>query len=85
MSNNARGVACGAIGGAQHFQAVAARTVPYVRVNPVRLKVAHDNHNQLLIFAKLMTSQCPFALSSACPELVEGSKGERCLEHGKPQ
>ena len=38
MSNNARVVAGGEIGSAQYFQALAARAVPDVRMNPLLLK-----------------------------------------------
>ena len=42
MSNNARVVAGGEIGSAQYFQALAARAVPDVRMNPLLLKPERD-------------------------------------------
>jgi cobyric acid synthase len=38
MSNNARVAAGGEMGSAQYFQALAARCVPEVRMNPILLK-----------------------------------------------
>ena len=38
MSNNARVAAGGEMGSAQYFQALAARCIPDVRMNPVLLK-----------------------------------------------
>ncbi|HET8748846.1 MAG TPA: cobyric acid synthase [Ramlibacter sp.] len=54
MSNNARVVATpagglGEIGSAQYFQALAARAVPEVRMNPVLLKPERDDHSQLVL------------------------------------
>ncbi|MEO7161078.1 MAG: cobyric acid synthase CobQ, partial [Polaromonas sp.] len=42
MSNNARVVAGGEIGSAQYFQALAARSKPDVRMNPLLLKPEKD-------------------------------------------
>ena len=53
MSNNARVVACengqGEIGSAQYFQALAARAVPEVRMNPLLLKPERDTHSQVVL------------------------------------
>ena len=54
MSNNARVVAgvggrMGEIGSAQYFQALAARAVPHVHMNPVLLKPEHDTASQVLV------------------------------------
>ncbi len=54
MSNNARvvpapGGRMGEIGSAQYFQALAARTLPEVRQNPVLLKPEHDTHSQVVV------------------------------------
>ncbi len=54
MSNNARVVPGlrgqpGEIGSAQYFQALAARTVPDVRMNPVLLKPEHDTGSQVIV------------------------------------
>ena len=42
MSNNARVAAGGEMGSAQYFQALAARAVPDVRMNPILLKPERD-------------------------------------------
>jgi adenosylcobyric acid synthase len=52
MSNNARVVADGEIGSAQYFQALAARCVPDVRMNPVLLKPERDNHSQVIVLGQ---------------------------------
>ncbi|MEY4764354.1 MAG: hypothetical protein RI907_1027 [Pseudomonadota bacterium] len=54
MSNNARVVPGlrgqpGEIGSAQYFQALAARAVPDVRMNPVLLKPEHDTGSQVIV------------------------------------
>jgi adenosylcobyric acid synthase len=54
MSNNARVVArpdgtAGEIGSAQYFQALAARSEPDVRMNPVLLKPERDTHSQVVL------------------------------------
>ena len=57
MSNNARVVACemgqGEIGSAQYFQALAARAVPAVRMNPLLLKPERDNHSQVVLMGQV--------------------------------
>ena len=53
MSNNARVVAGGEIGSAQYFQALAARTVPEVRMNPLLLKPERDTHSQVILFGQV--------------------------------
>ena len=53
MSNNARVVAGGEIGSAQYFQALAARTEPDVRMNPVLLKPEHDTHSQVVLLGQV--------------------------------
>jgi len=56
MSNNARVVASengqGEIGSAQYFQALAARAVPDVRMNPLLLKPEHDTHSQVVLMGQ---------------------------------
>jgi adenosylcobyric acid synthase len=52
MSNNARVVADGEIGSAQYFQALAARCVPDVRMNPVLLKPERDDHSQVIVLGQ---------------------------------
>jgi adenosylcobyric acid synthase len=52
MSNNARVVAAGEIGSAQYFQALAARAVPDVRMNPVLLKPERDTHSQVILLGR---------------------------------
>jgi len=49
MSNNARVVADGEMGAAQYFQALAARCIPDVRMNPVLLKPEKDTHSQVIV------------------------------------
>jgi adenosylcobyric acid synthase len=49
MSNNARVVADGEMGSAQYFQALAARCVPDVRMNPVLLKPESDTRCQVIL------------------------------------
>jgi adenosylcobyric acid synthase len=60
MSNNARVVmgaqgndTGGEIGSAQYFQALAARAVPDVRMNPALLKPEADTHSQLVLMGKV--------------------------------
>src|SRR5450631_1652230 len=52
MSNNARVVADGEIGSAQYFQALAARSIPHVRMNPVLLKPERDTHSQVILLGR---------------------------------
>ncbi|KQY86823.1 cobyric acid synthase [Pelomonas sp. Root1444] len=61
MSNNARvvpGLAdrMGEIGSAQYFQALAARRVPEVRMNPVLLKPEADTHSQVVMLGEVDTT-----------------------------
>jgi adenosylcobyric acid synthase len=57
MSNNARVVASangqGEIGSAQYFQALAAKTVPDVRMNPLLLKPEADTHSQVVLLGQV--------------------------------
>jgi adenosylcobyric acid synthase len=53
MSNNARVVAQGEIGSAQYFQALAARAVPDVRMNPLLLKPEHDTRSQVVLLGQV--------------------------------
>ena len=57
MSNHARVVAakCGAgeIGSAQYFQALAARTIPEVRMNPVLLKPEANSGSQVVLLGQV--------------------------------
>lgn len=52
MSNNARVVADGEIGSAQYFQALAARCMPEVRMNPVLLKPETDSRSQVVLLGR---------------------------------
>ena len=52
MSNNARVAAGGEMGSAQYFQALAARAVPDVRMNPVLLKPERDTQSQVIVLGK---------------------------------
>ncbi len=53
MSNNARVVERGEIGSAQYFQALAARAVPDVRMNPLLLKPEQDTHSQVVLMGQV--------------------------------
>lgn len=53
MSNNARVVAGGEIGSAQYFQALAARAVPEVRMNPLLLKPEADTRSQVVLLGQV--------------------------------
>lgn len=63
MSTNARvvaGITAGTlassgseIGSAQYFQALAARAVPEVRMNPLLLKPEHDTHRQVVLMGQV--------------------------------
>ena len=53
MSNNARVVGTGEIGSAQYFQALAARTKPEVRMNPLLLKPERDTHSQVVLLGEV--------------------------------
>jgi adenosylcobyric acid synthase len=53
MSNNARVVQHGEIGSAQYFQALAARAVPDVRMNPLLLKPERDTHSQVVLMGQV--------------------------------
>jgi adenosylcobyric acid synthase len=57
MSNNARVVASdsgqGEIGSAQYFQALAARAVPDVRMNPLLLKPERDTYSQVVLMGQV--------------------------------
>ena len=52
MSNNARVVSGGEMGSAQYFQALAARAVPDVRMNPILLKPESDTHSQVVLLGQ---------------------------------
>lgn len=53
MSNHARVVQGGEIGTAQYLQALAARTVPDVRMNPVLLKPEAETQSQVVVLGKV--------------------------------
>ena len=52
MSNNARVVDQGEMGSAQYLQALAARRIPDVRMNPVLLKPERDTHSQVVVLGR---------------------------------
>jgi adenosylcobyric acid synthase len=52
MSNNARVVEGGEIASAQYLQALAARCVPEVRMNPVLLKPETDTRSQVILLGR---------------------------------
>ena len=45
--------AWGEIGSAQYFQALAARAVPEVRMNPLLLKPEADTHSQVVLLGQV--------------------------------
>ena len=53
MSNNARVVAGGEIGSAQYFQALAAKAMPEVRMNPLLLKPEKDTQSQVILMGQV--------------------------------
>ena len=53
MSNNARVAHGGEMGCAQHFQALAARRVPDVRMNPILLKPERDTASQVVVMGEV--------------------------------
>jgi adenosylcobyric acid synthase len=72
MSNNARVVPglngqMGEIGSAQYFQALAARRVPEVRMNPVLLKPEADTQSQVVVMGEVdaQLSRMPWRERSA--------------------
>ncbi|MCE4557029.1 cobyric acid synthase [Pelomonas cellulosilytica] len=72
MSNNARVVPgpdgrLGEIGSAQYFQALAARRVPEVRMNPVLLKPEADTQSQVVVLGEVdaQLSRMPWRKRSA--------------------
>ena len=79
MSNNARVVsgpngAWGEIGSAQYFQALAARCLPDVRMNPILLKPESDTGSQVVVWGQVRDdySRMPLARAqrgavAACP------------------
>ena len=52
MSNNARVAVGGEMGSAQYFQALAARCIPDVRMNPVLLKPESDMQSQVIVLGQ---------------------------------
>jgi adenosylcobyric acid synthase len=52
MSNNARVVEGGEIASAQYLQALAARCVPEVRMNPILLKPETDTQSQVILLGR---------------------------------
>ena len=52
MSNNARVASGGEMGSAQYLQALAARAVPDVRMNPILLKPEGDTASQVILLGE---------------------------------
>src|SRR3990167_7937540 len=75
MSNNARVVAGGEIGSAQYFQALAARAVPEVRMNPLLLKPEKDTQSQVVLMgqvnAELSRMEWRGRSASVCPVVAQ--------------
>jgi adenosylcobyric acid synthase len=49
----------GEIGSAQYFQALAARAVPDVRMNPLLLKTEKDRHSQVMLMGRINAELSP--------------------------
>src|SRR5438067_3130767 len=84
MSNNARVVAGGEIGVAQYLQAVAARTQPDVRMNPVLVKPEGDDRSQVVVLgrADLELSRRPWrARHAALWPVIESALADLLAEH----
>jgi adenosylcobyric acid synthase len=52
MSNNARVVEDGEMASAQYLQALAARCIPHVQMNPVLLKPESETHSQVILLGR---------------------------------
>jgi adenosylcobyric acid synthase len=88
MSNNARVVASdngqGEIGSAQYFQALAARVVPDVRMNPLLLKPEKDTASQVILMGQVNAelTQMPWrARSNTVWPVVAQALDELIAEH----
>jgi adenosylcobyric acid synthase len=86
MSNNARVVASsngqGEIGSAQYFQALAASTLPDVRMNPLLLKPERDTHSQVVMLGHVdeAGAQQPCVASDCrCARRID--RRQRCRGH----
>ena len=68
MSNNARVASGGEMGSAQYFQAIAARTVPDVRMNPLLLK-PEGNDSQVILLGHRRDDLARMEWNSRAPYL----------------
>ena len=82
MSNNARVVAGGEIGSAQYFQALAARAVPDVRMNPLLLKPERDTHSQVVLLGQVSTELSRHALARPQRQRLAGHCARRWTSCG---
>src|ERR1700727_869576 len=78
MSNNARVVDGGEMGSAQYFQALAARCLPDVRMNPVLLKPEKDTHSQVIVLGKRRDDPSPLGCHARAAQLWPVVQG--CLD-----
>jgi adenosylcobyric acid synthase len=78
MSNNARVAAGGEMGSAQYLQALAARVVPDVRMNPVLLKPECDTESQVILLGQRRDDLARMEWRSRAPELWPTVKA--CLD-----
>jgi adenosylcobyric acid synthase len=79
MSNNARVVADGEMGSAQYFQALAARCIPDVRMNPVLLKPESDTRSQVILLGQRRDDLSAMQWHARAEHLWPTILG--CLEH----
>jgi adenosylcobyric acid synthase len=84
MSNNARVVAGGEIGTAQHLQALAAGVEPDVQMNPVLIKPEADDQSQVVVLGKPDLELSRLAWRVRAPRMwpaIEGSLRGLLAEH----
>ena len=71
MSNNARVAAGGEMGSAQYLQALAARAVPDVRMNPILLKPERDTASQVILLGERRDDIARMSAIAEAPEKTQ--------------